>query len=476
MAKEIYDLNNIKITNEIENNENILKDIFKKDDTFIIHDVYNINNINNNLLCKIFYINGMSSIDKISEMVIKPIQKWNKIENVILNSNIKQVNDFQNAMLEIVNGNCLVLVPNQNIGYVIDTKQTFLRGIEEPSNEKILKGPKDGFVENLLVNISLVRAHLKNHLLKVKIINLKGKDNGKIAVLYLEETVDYQVLNEVYNRLDKVDNSISLDLNILKEKIKDCPYSPFKTIGDTERPDVVCFKLLEGKVVLLMDGTPSACTIPFLFIENFHAVDDYYVNYFYGTINRLLRFISFILTISIPAFYVAFLMYHQELLPTKLALSISASRQGVPFPTVVECILLLTLFEILRESGARASALLGTSLSIVGALIIGQATVEARIVSTSVIIVVAITAVAGLIAPKLSSGFIFFRLLLLIFAAILGVHGLIIASSFLLIHLVSLKSFNQNYFTNILSLNFNKVKDSFIRKPIPKGKEYEEKN
>ncbi len=463
---------------EVEEKEKIMQELFKKDDTFIIQDIYSKkeDSLSNSLLCKIAYINGMSSIDKISEMIIKPIQKWSHFEEVILNANIKEEDHIDKAIQEMLSGNCLVLVPHQQKVYIVDTKQTFLRGIEEPSNEKILKGPKDGFVENLLVNISLVRSHLKNHLLKIRFMDLGGKDHGKIALLYLEETVDYQVLNEVQKRLNKVQKSIGLDMNILKEKIRDCPYSPFKTIGDTERPDVACFKLLEGKVVLLMDGTPNACTIPFLFVENFHAVDDYYVNYFYGSLNRFLRFLSFILTVSIPAFYVAFLMYHQELLPTKLALSISASRQGVPFPTVIECLLLLTLFEILRESGAKSSALLGTSLSVVGALIIGQATVEARMVSTSVIIIVAITAVSGLIAPKLSSAFIAFRLLLLLFAAILGVHGLIIAASILLIHLAHLKSFNQNYFTNILSLRIKKDKDTFIRKPIPRGNTYENQN
>lgn len=232
-----------------------------------------------------------------------------------------------------------------------------------------------------------------------------------------------------------------LDSNYIAEFIKDAPYSPFKTIGSTERPDVVAAKLLEGRIALFLDGTPVVLTLPYLFIENFQSNDDYYLNYYYASISRLIRIFGFWLSISIPAIYVALTTFHQELLPVNLVQSISTARNGVPLPTVLEAILMVIVFEILRETGLRTPQGIGQALSIVGALVIGQAAVDARLISAPMIIIVALSGITGIMLPKIKGAIIYMRFGLLILSSIIGLYGYTLGILLMIIHLFTIRSF-----------------------------------
>jgi spore germination protein KA len=253
-------------------------------------------------------------------------------------------------------------------------------------------------------------------------------------------------------------------VNYLNEYIKDAPLSPFKTIGITERPDIVAAKLLEGRIAIFLDGTPTVLTLPYLFIENFQSNEDYYVNYWYSSFSRILRIAAFFLTTCVPAVYIAAVTCQQEILPTPLILSISIARQGVPFPTILEAILMLLIFEILKETGVRMSANIGQALSIVWALVVGQAAVEAKIASAPIIIVVATTGITGLIIPRLSMAVIMLRMAFLLLSCVLGVFGLIMGLMGLLIYLVDMRSFGLDAFHNP-SMKLQDRKDTFFRAP-----------
>ena len=446
------------MVNNMKKIEKMLIEQFSIDSSFI---KYNIE-INNNVQSTLYYIEGLVDLEKIGEVIIK---KYELNQKLILFPNVKEETEINMIINKIIDGNVIVFDKIDNKIYSVELRQLYLRSISEPDNEKLIKGPREGLIENIITNISLIRNKIKRKDLKVEYKFLNENKENKIAILYLKNEVNLKVLRILKERINKIRIIPSLDINFLKEKIKDKKYSPFNTIGDTQRPDVCAFELLKGKIIILIDGCPTAIYLPYLFNECFQTIDDYYTNMYYASINRFFRFISFAITILLPGFYVSMLMYHQELLPMKLVLSIAASRQGVPFPVFFECILLLLAFEVLREAGTKTSGLLGTSLSIVGALIIGQAAVDARIISTSVVIVIAFTSVTSLINPKTAGAEIIFRFIFLLLGTVLGLYGLLCGLLFFIMYIIKLKSFGINYLNNITSYKLSDYKKTYMRLP-----------
>jgi spore germination protein KA len=273
------------------------------------------------------------------------------------------------------------------------------------------------------------------------------------------------ILADLLHRFETFEIDGVLDVNYLNELIRDAPLSPFKTIGITERPDVVVGKLLEGRIAVFLDGTPVVLTLPYLFIENFQSSEDYYLNFYYTSVSRFLRILSFLITIIVPAFYVSMVNYHPEMLPTPFIISVVAARQGVPFPVVIECFGMLVMFQLLAEAGIRMPPGIGQALSIVGALVIGQAAVEARIVGAPMVIIVAITGITGLMIPKLNGANLLLRLFLLALASMMGLYGLLFGLVMHLIHLLDLESFGVPYVSDIIARSVQKNKDLAIRLP-----------
>lgn len=437
--------------------ENKLIDYFNNDSSFIKSPII----INDHKTATIYYFEGLVDLEKIGEIIIK---KYENNQKLFLFPNIKEEKDINIIIQKIIDANVVVFDYEDKKIYSIELRRLYLRSVSEPDNEKIIKGPREGLIENIITNVSLIRNKIRRKDLKVE---YKSLNNGeyKIGVLYLKKMVNLKSLRILKQRLNKIKKVKSFDINYIKEQIKDRKYSPFNTIGDTQRPDVCAFELLKGKILVLIDGSPTVIYLPHLFSETFQTVDDYYTNMYYASINRSFRFISFLITILLPGIYVSLLMYHQELLPMKLVLSIAASRQGVPFPVFFECLLLLLSFEVLREAGTKTSGLLGTSLSIVGALIIGQAAVEARIISTSVVIVIAFTSVTSLINPKTAGAEIIFRFLFLVLGTILGLYGLLCGILFFIMYIIKIKSFGVNYINNITSFRLKDYKKTYLRLP-----------
>ena len=449
-------------TTKIEKKEKEIKKLFQNDDSFLIKDVYSA--YDKKLLCKICFINGLSNPNLIGELIIKPLLAYGDVKNFITTGNIAFEKDLDKAINKMLTGDCIVLTADDEY-LIVDVKNNIFRSVSEPVNESLINGPRDGFIENILINVSLVRRRIRTHKFKVNYITLNSNDNGMIALVYVEDIVDQKALSLIKKRINNNLDSLSIDSNLLRDRITDFYLSPYKGIGDTERPDVLAFKLLEGKIGIICDGSPMVLYAPYLFYENFHTVDDYYVNYLYASVNRIIRFTGYFLSIVLPGAYICLITYHQELIPTKLALSIQSSRQGVPFPSTLEVLVLQLAFEVLKEAGTKIPTALGTSLSIVGTLIIGQATVEAKLISISSVIVVALASVTGLINRKLNTSTIIFRLFLIIMSALLGINGLIIGSLLLVIYVNSLESFERNYVTEMFSFNVLHVSKTYFKYP-----------
>ncbi|MEL7597183.1 MAG: spore germination protein [Clostridiaceae bacterium] len=314
-------------------------------------------------------------------------------------------------------------------------------------------------------NISLIRRKINSPELKFKYKDLGKITKTKICICYIEGLVSKEILEDLNSRLDKIKIDGILESGYIEEKIKDHPYSIFDTIGNTERPDVVAAKLLEGRIALICDGTPSVLTIPFVFIEYFQSSEDYNNNFIYGSFNRILRITGFILSTSVPAIYTALVTFHQELIPTQLILSIAAARKGTPFPTIIEAIFMIAIFEILREAGTRLPKNVGQAISIVGALVLGEAAVSAGFVSAPIVIVVAITSISKFSVPKMAIVIMVIKSIFLLLPGFLGLYGYIFGMIGLSLYLFSMKSFGVEYMLKFGSMSKEDLKDQAIRVP-----------
>ncbi|WP_066502129.1 spore germination protein [Abyssisolibacter fermentans] len=460
-----------KTTSSLNNNIKLFKSIFINDDMIKYRTFGNSQNPNIRLTA--IFCEGMSNGNYIDRNIIKPVVeahlKQNDFEyiykHVLIGSDIKKIDSVEDMVSSILYGDTLLLVDGYSEALILETKGWSQRSISEPTSETVVRGPKEGFNETLMTNLSLIRKKITNSDLKFKFKTLGERTKTKICVCYIDGIVNKNILNEVYKRLDEIKIDAILESGYVEELIKDSPFSPFSTVGNTERPDKVAANLLEGRVAIIIDGTPHALTVPFLFIEYFQANEDYYNGYIFSSINRMLRYLAFFISTSLPAIYVALTTFHKEMIPTPLLLSISSAREGVPLPTIAEILLMLLEFEILRESGIRLPAPIGSAISFVGALILGEATVAARFVSSPIVIITALTGICNFLSPQMIGALIVVRLVFVLLSAFLGLFGYIFGIIGLFIHLMSMKSFGVPYMQNITSFNFQDIKDTQIRAP-----------
>lgn len=471
-----YDSPEFNLTNSLQRNIKLFSDIFVKDSTLKSRTIKN--RFNKQLECCVLYFEGMVENSFISASIISPIMNCNfsdfdSNENlfetikdeIIISTYIQVTKDINELIRALTNGDTIVFIEGFSDCMIINSKGWKMRNITEPSTEKTLRGPKEAFTESLITNISLIRRKVRNPSLKFQFRELGSETNTRICVCYLEGIAQQKILDELNSRLDKIDIDGILDSEYIQEIITDNPLSPFETIGSSERPDVIVGKMLEGRIALLVDGTPFALTLPFLFMEYFQVNEDYYANFFFTSFNRLLRILSFLFSFSVPSLYVALVNYNQEMLPTPLLLGISSARESVPFPTIVEALAMLIIFEILREAGTRIPSDMGQAVSIVGALVLGQAAVEARIVSAPIVIVVGLTGIVALLNIKMKGVNIYLRFTFLFLASLMGIYGIVFGIIGVLIYTMGLSSFGVPYMLNLGSIKLEHVKDSLIRSP-----------
>ncbi len=469
------DFSRYTLTKSLAENTKIFKKIFVNDGMFRIRHCENSKN--NNIKCTTFFIDGMAEGTAVNESIIKPIVESeaeisenadiiDEIYNKMLYAGeIKKSSDLKEIITSVIYGDTALIAESSESVLIINSKGWETRSVQEPENEKNLRGPREGFTESLLKNSSLIRRKIRTPDLKFKTVTVGTRTNTQICFCYLDSIVNRQALRTLEQRINNINIDGILDSNYIDELTKDNPWSPLKTAGVTERPDVVAGKLLEGRIAILVDGSPSVMTVPYLFIESVQVDDDYYINYYFSSISRILRVLSLMITIVVPALYVALVAFHKEMIPTNLALSISEARQGVPLPITVECLIMLLVFELLRESGLRMPSNVGTALSIVGAIVIGQAAVDAKFVSAPMVIVVALTGITGLMIPKMKGAIILYRTFLVICASVLGMYGLIMGLCIIVAHTVSLTSCGVKYTAYLSSLRVQQMKDTYLRYP-----------
>lgn len=372
----------------------------------------------------------------------------------------------------ILSGETILLADKASKSLILSSRGWPTRGVGEPETETVVRGPRDGFAETLKINTTLIRRRIRDPKLKIKNTQVGRRSKTDVAVMYIEDIVNEGLLKEVHRRLDNVDIDGILDSSMLEYLIEDNYLSPFPQIENTERPDTVASSLYEGRVAILVDNTPFALIVPATIGTLSQSAEDYYSRWTIASVIRIIRLIAGFLAILAPALYIAITSFHPGLIPTKLTYFVAASRINVPFPAVIEAFLMEITIELLRESGTRISGPIGTTIGIVGGLIIGQAAVEAGIVSPLMIIIVAITTISAFALPsyEFSSGLRFCRFILMILASILGLYGIMLGIVVLSTHVVRLNSFGIPFTSPYsgLGLEEGDLKDTLIKAPIQK--------
>lgn len=387
---------------------------------------------------------------------------------------VKKVNGLESCMKELLEGQCLVAPPGLD-AVSIDVRQHEQRSVAEPDTEAVVRGPREGFVEDWSRNISLIRKRLKSEKLVIEKMTIGTESNTTVCLLYMRGIAQPKLINEFRTRLEAIQTDSILESAYIEEYIQDKTMTPFPQFVASERPDAIVAKLLEGQAAIVTDGTPIVLAGPITFFQMFSAPEDYYQRADIATLMRLLRMLAFLISVFTPALYISVASYHQELLPSSMLANLASQREGVPFPGFVEAFGMLIVFEVMREAGLRMPRIAGQAISIVGALVLGQAAVEAGLISAAMVIVVSLTAIANFVAPTYGFGIAqrIIQFAFMALAGILGFFGVMCGVFFLLVHLVSLEPFGVPYFAPLAPLRLRKWKDTFIRIPRPSMKQHQ---
>ncbi|WP_373665505.1 Spore germination protein B1 [Sporomusa silvacetica DSM 10669] len=430
----------------------------------------------------LIFIDGLGSKDIINGQIMKSLMKIQYapaqtaspelliklINKVFLEavevSELTTVGEITDAVLT---GDTILLVDGAAQALRIITKGWRGRDVGEPVTESVVRGPREGFTETIRTNTALLRRKIKSTELRLEKYIVGRITKTEINLAYLLGTADAKVVAEVRKRIKRIDVDSILESAYIEELIEDTPYTVFPQIEHSERPDKVAAAVLEGRVAILVDGTPFALIVPTIMVQFWQSSEDYYERYPVTWLVRLIRFAFSTIALLLPGVYVAIAMYHQEMFPTALLISIAGAHEGVPFPIYVEALLMELIFETLREAGVRLPQPVGQAVSIVGGLVIGEAAVRAGIISPATIIVVSLTGISSFALPSynLSWSLRILRFVFGFLGFISGLYGIMLGMLILLIHIISLRSFGVPYFSPFAPFKLQDMKDVMIRLP-----------
>lgn len=431
----------------------------------------------------VIYINGLADSNTVNNVIMKSLMQETEKEakqsllttdpltmikkRVLSIGGVNEINTMDQLLSALFAGDTIILIQGHDRGLSAGTLGWEHRGVEEPQSQTVIRGPKEGFTENLTTNTALLRRKVKSPYLWMEMKQIGRVTQTKVAVMYLKGVANEKVVSEVMQRLDRIDTDSILEGGYIEEFIQDATFTPFPTIANTERPDAVAGAILEGQVAILVDGTPFVLLAPVTFFKFFQSAEDYYHRYDIVTVIRTMRYISFIVSMLLPSLYIAVTTFHQEMLPTTLLISLMAQREGIPFPAFVEALIMEITFEVLREAGIRMPRAIGPAISIVGALVLGQAAVQAGLVSAGMVIVVSFTAISNFVAPAFNIAIAarLLRFFFMFLAATLGLFGIMAGLIFVLIHMAGLRSFGVPYLLPMAPFVPANQKDILVRVP-----------
>jgi spore germination protein KA len=469
-----------KISGNLEENIAFIQNLLGENDDFILRRFHIFGQY------KAFMVYFLNMIDQnvVNSEIMKPFMyppahlvgeqiELSELKDVLINETLYhskgKLDNKLSAVIEVIlRGETAVLVEGLDEAFLIGTTEVEKRAITQPETEQVIRGPREGFIEQLGTNIALLRYRLPTTDFSVKFMQIGRITKSRVVVCYIKGIVNQALVDEVENRLSVIDIDGVLDVGYLEQFIEDNHLSPFPQIQNTERPDKAVANLLEGRVVILVDGSPFALIAPTVFSQFYQTTEDYTERFLMVNFVRLTRLLALIFSLVTPSLYVAVISYNPELIPTKFAVAVSGGRSGVPFPSIVEVLLMEVSMEVLREATLRLPKQIGGALSIVGVLVIGQAAVSAGFVSPITVVVIALTTIGSFATPAYNAA-LALRLLrfpLVFLAGMFGLYGVMIGLILIANHVLSLKSFGVPYMSPLVPGNFEGMKDTVMRGPL----------
>ena len=472
--------NNEPISPDLDKNLDVIKSVLRDSSDVAIHE-FNFGH-DRRFKGALIFINSLADKEEIHKNILQPLmydlslfQRYAYVDltkidtirsNLVSIADSLKVTRLCDLFDNLLAGAAILLINGSKEALVIKSEKRVSRNIEEPGTESVVRGPREGFIENVNANIALIRRKIKDTNLCVEKFEIGDMSKTDVYIVYIKSVANPKLIEEIRIRLKRIKIDAILESGYIEQFIEDNPSSIFPTISNSEKPDKVAAKILEGRAAILVDGTPFVLVAPMVFIESFQSVEDYYARPYLASVVRIIRFLAYIISTLGPAIYVALTVFHQELIPTQLLISIAEGRERVPFPAILEAFLMLFAFDLLREAGVRLPKSVGQTVGIVGALVLGQASVEAGLISPIMVIVVSSTAIASFAAPAQTDSGTILRYIYLILAGIAGGFGVIMGLLVTLLHLASLRSFGTPYLWPIVPLDFTGLKDVFIRMPL----------
>lgn len=475
-----------KLKKNFKENLDVINDYLVDCDDVITRDFYLKSTSKHKMA--IVYIDGLADKNLLQDNILKSLMLFTRQsemeynvgqnlfdmvkEGLLTAADVKETDNFGEVIMGILSGDTILLIDKQEKALIVSSRGWEKRGVEEPSTEAVIRGPHDGFTETYRVNVALIRRRLKDPNLKVQTIKLGRHTRTDVGIMYIKGVAKPTIVDEVLKKLNTIDIGGVLESGDIEEIIEGDWLSPFPQFRRTERPDVIASGLIEGNVAIICDNTPFVLLAPTTLLSLFQSPEDYYERWHIASMIRLLRLAAAFFSFTLPALYIAITAFHPGMLPTDLVLSIAATREGVPFSSVLESLIMVLALEILREAGIRLPGPIGQTIGIVGGLVVGEAAVKASLVSPIMVIVVAVSAISSFSIPNHSIA-ITFRLLTFVFiilATIAGLYGIMLGLLGLAIHLVTLKSFGAHYLSPFISFRWSESKDTIIRAPVPSMK------
>ena len=435
----------------------------------------------------ILFIDGLVNGKNVDDDILKPliqeqVFKQATTQAQVLNAafkgeiyhySVKMVTDITKCITEVLEGAAALIFEDEKTALVFSVKGFEKRSITEPSGENIVKGAKDSLVENIRVNTATIRTKIKNQNLRFVQKTVGKQTQTAVSIVYLEGVLNPAILAEVEKRIDAINHDGVVGASSIEEYLVDKKMSLFPQVDFTERADKLCANIVEGYAGILIDGMPFAYIAPATLPSIMQAPEDYALNYLFASVIRIMRYISLLLTLILPAYYVSISTFHMEMIPSSLAIAIINSKQEVPFPPFIEVLFMLFAFELLIEAGVRMPKTFGQAVSIVGAIVVGQAAVSAKFLSPAVIVVISLVGIAGFAIPNydMSNTVRVLRFLLILCAAIAGLVGMTLGIIAIIFYMATLKTFGVAYLSPLVgSDGHNVYKDTIIRMPLAKMK------
>lgn len=401
----------------------------------------------------LLFIDGLANIDSINLSVVAPLIKCNTAINnyddllgkVIFNCNSQTVTDTEQMKSQLLIGNSLLFMNNELNAIKIETLNTSSRAISESPTSGVTKGPREGFVENAKLNLTLIRRRLKTPDLVVNNISVGKYTSTNVVVCYISSIADDKTAEKVIERIKQINTDGILDSSYISRYLDERKTKIFKTVGASEKPDIVASKLLEGRIAIIVDGSPIVLTVPYMFIEDLQSPEDYYETNETATLARFLRIISVVVAIILPGIFISLQIHNYQIIPSKFLITIINSTQGIPFTPMFEMLLVLTLFDLLREANGRMPKIAGLSLSVVGAIVLGDAAVKAGLLSAPSVVIAALSGIGLYAMPDNTLVFSLLRVGVTVVGGVMGMYGMVLVVLFILLYMTTLGNYNVPY-------------------------------